>query len=121
MANPVFPTLSVKPSISYDITPEDVGIVSQMSDGSQISRPRFTRSRLSFTYRWNAMTETDKTALLNFYCNTVKGSSLIWDWTDPDKKSATYGQIYHVRFATAPKFSRSTPNHWSVEISLQEA
>jgi hypothetical protein len=121
MSYPIYPILSVKPSYVSDLEPEDVGIVSDMNDGSQTSRPRFTRSRLTLTYRYNALTENDKSILLNYYRNVVKGCSLIWDWVDPDPKSEFYGQTFHVRFVSKPKFLRSTPSRWSTEIVLREA
>jgi hypothetical protein len=108
MAYPIFPDIQ-KPSYQYDISPEDPGIMTQMEDGSIVSRARFTRSRLTYLYHWNAMPDADKVTLLNFYQNTVKGVSQICTWNGID------GRISSLRL------SKSTPNHWAVELAFQEA
>jgi len=107
MANPVFPNIQ-KPSYQYEVTPEDPGISTQMENGSVISRARFTKSRLTYLYHWNGMPDADKVTLLDFYQNTVKGSSQICTMYDID------GRI------TSLKCSKSAPNHWAVELTFQE-
>jgi hypothetical protein len=119
MAYPSFPDIS-KPNYAYDETPEDCGISTQMENGSVISRARFTKSRLTFTLSWSAMTAADKATLLNFYRNTIRGSAYILVWTHSDPSSEFYNQTFNVRIISPPKFTKVTFNRWSVQLTLQE-
>jgi hypothetical protein len=120
MADPAFPTIA-SPSYPYDEEPEDQGISSGMENGSEISRARFTRSRLVFYLRWRSLSKTDYESLMDFYMNTVKGSSLVFTWTCNNPNSKFYNQAFSVRFASKPKFNNSTFARWGVEVVLREA
>jgi hypothetical protein len=120
LAYPPFPAIA-KPVYPYDETPEDPGIQSQQEDGSMISRARFTKSRLSFSLRWKSLSKSDKSALMTFYRDTVKGCSEIFTWTCDNPSSEFYNQTFNVRFASPPKFSNSVVALWEVEITLEEA
>lgn len=106
MAYPIFPNIQ-KPSYQYEITPEDPSISTTMEDGSVVSRARFTKSRLIYSYHWNAMPDADKVILLDFYQNTVKGAAEICTMYGID------GRI------TSLRFSKATPNHWAVEMTFE--
>lgn len=108
MAYPVFPDIQ-KPSYSYSIEPEDPGIISKMTDGFVVSRPRYTKSRSTFSYHWNAMLGADWDTLFDFYKNTVRGSSMICTF------NGTNGRI------TSLKASQIAPGYWGVDMNFQEA
>lgn len=120
MSIPNFPEIE-KPHATYDESPEDAGLCSNMEDGSQRSRARFTKSRLSFTLRWNALSAADKGVLLDFYRHVIKGSSQIFAWTHPDPASEFYNQTFYVRCAKLEKFTKVPPDRWSAEMTLKEA
>lgn len=124
MSLPVFP--DIMPPITPDEEPEDPGISTKMENGLVVSRPRFTKSRLTFPLVWgddqdNPLTTAEKTTLLNFYMNEVKGSSQIFEWTCNAKNSSFYGQTFKVRFTGGePKFSEISPGFWSCSLTIQE-
>ncbi len=109
------------PNIAKPVYPlteewEDVGMTSDFEDGSQISRPRFTRSRGKWVLSWNALSDADYQALINFWRNTVKGQSLAFQWTHP----VTGGAPYTVRFVEKQAFKNIAPGLWSGEVTLRE-
>ncbi|HYH01720.1 MAG TPA: hypothetical protein VEC37_01320 [Bacillota bacterium] len=119
MAYPTFPNI-VKPNFAYDETPEDAGITTQFENGPVASRARFTKSRLTFSLAWSAMSATDKAVLMDFYRIVVKGSASLLIWTHPDPNSEFYNQTFQVRVISPPKFSKVTPGRWAVSLTLQE-
>jgi hypothetical protein len=114
-----FPELAL-PSYSYEEGPEDPGIYSEYDNGSTIGRARFTRSRLGFSLRWNAMGAADKAALLNFYRNVVKGSASSFQWIHNDPSSEFYHQTFNVRIIRPPTFQKVSQNRWTVTLVIQE-
>jgi hypothetical protein len=108
MAYPVFPTIQ-KYSVNEDITPEDAGISTDYEDGSQSSRARFTRSRLTYARKWNAMPEADWQTLLNFYRNTARGCSQICTW------NGVNGRLYEL------KGQRIGAGKYAVSVVFKEA
>lgn len=118
MSYPAFPNIGL-PSHAYEEEAEDIGIASQMENGSVISRARFTRSRLKFTLNY-ILTYEQKETLLDFYRNTVKGSSSLMEWIHPDPRSEFYNQTFNVRFVEPLKLPKIAPSYWSVSITLQE-
>jgi len=108
MAYSSFPDIQ-KPSYQYDITLEDPGLASDMDDGSVVSRARFTRTRSTYAYKWNAMSSADWATLLTFYKDTVKGCSQICTFNSVD------GRIYDLK-ASAIGNSR-----FSVSMTFEEA
>lgn len=119
----IFPDIA--PPMTPEEEPEDVSITTQMENGIVVSRARFTRSRLTFYLNWgpkNLLSTADKDLLLDFYRNTVKGSSEKFQWTCNSKFSSFYSQIFTVRFiGGAPRFKKEAPGYWSVSVTLQEA
>jgi hypothetical protein len=95
MANPSFPAglAAIQDSKFYDVSQEDVGMKTPLDGGYVASRPRHTRTpRKTFTSGFTSMTNAQKIQLQAFY-DTVKGSSLVFDWIDPPS-----GTVYTVRF-----------------------
>lgn len=120
MSNPVFPTLSKgQDSQFYEMTPEDPALKTQMEGGYVVSRPKHTRKpRRTFKTGFSSITQADYTTLMTFW-ETVRGGSLIFDWTDP----AT-GTVYQVRFAAQPAFKyvgKGNTRLWDVQMTLEQA
>jgi hypothetical protein len=109
MPNPAFPTIQ-SPSYQYELTPDDPGVIFSPQDGPDISWGRKTASKITYRYHWNAMPDADKVTLLNFYQNTVRGSSKICTW----------GSI-NGRIITPPRFRKVSATHWAVELDFKEA
>jgi len=126
MTNPVFPTLSTgQDSRHYTMTQEDPAIKSEMEGGYVVSRPRHTRKpRKKFTGGFTEIRDADK-ALLEAFYDTVRGGSLIFDWTDP--QSAMNGgtpKVYQVRFEGELRFTYKgigPTKLWDVTFTLQQA
>lgn len=124
MSLPVFP--DIKPPMTPNVEGEDPGISTKMESGLVVSRPRFTKSRLSFFLKWgekNALSTEEKTTLLNFYQNTAKGSSQMFEWTCNSKFSPYYNQTFKVRFSpdSKLKINNKTIGFWTASIVLVEA
>ncbi|TCL76816.1 hypothetical protein EDC14_100198 [Hydrogenispora ethanolica] len=115
MSEIVFPAIAAP---VYPLTEEweDVGIASSFEDGSEISRPRFTRSRGKWTLSWTALREADYQQLMTFWRDTARGKSMVFDWTHP-----VTGITYTVRFAEKQPFKNIAPGLWSGEVTLREA
>jgi hypothetical protein len=103
-----------------ELQPEDPGIITDMSDGSQTSRPQFTKSRLTFLVS-SKMFVDELTVFLNFYRNTIKGCSQKFTWINPDKNSPYYNQTFTVRMLLSQKPQKVKLDYWQVEFILQEA
>lgn len=117
------PQLSEKSS-PYRVTeldPEDPGLASQMEDGSEISRARFTRSRLSFTVKSANMWVGDLEAFLEWYRNEIKGKSTSFLWTNPDNNSPYYNHEFTVRMISLINPKKVSFDYWTVEFVLREA
>jgi hypothetical protein len=119
MNYPEFPQIAT-PSYSYEEGPEDPGIYSKYENGLTTGRARFTRSRLGFSLRWNAMGAADKAALLNFYRNVIKGSASAFKWTHNDLSSEFYIHTFIVRAIQPPTFQKVSRDRWAVTLVIQE-
>lgn len=119
MPNPQFPHIPYAPIYSYEEEPEDPSISAKMDDGSVISRPKFTKSRLTLSFPWK-MSSANKAVLLNFYRAVVKGRSLVFDFVHPDPDSEFYGNTLIVRFKTQLIFKKLAPGWWSTTVQLEE-
>lgn len=109
MANKVFPSTIQSPSIFYDETPEDIGMVSQMEDGSSVSRAKFTKSRTTRNFHWNVMSDNEKDILFTFYKDECRGSAEIVSW------GSLTGRISKL------KAKRVSADSWFVEFTFEEA
>jgi hypothetical protein len=101
-----FPTIA-NPSIQTPTTVKDPALKSDLINGMQVSRARYTRVLRKWALKWNALADTDLQTLLTFY-DTVKGGSASFTWADE------FGNNYTVRFD-------SEINHESVAESLSSA
>lgn len=109
-----FPTL---PNPEYPFEPEyeDNSITSQFEDGTVQSRRKFTRSRTSWTLKWNSMKQSDFSVLENFIKNIACFKANTFNWINPaDGKTYT---VRSIDFKARLKFV----NYWEVELKLQEA
>jgi hypothetical protein len=124
MANPVFPTLTLarggQDSQTYSVQLEDVAIKSEMEGGYVVSRARHTRApRRTFNVNYKAITDADRKTLETFYGTTVRGGSVIFDWTDPIDL-----QTWQVRFQGELTFDYAgvgVSKLWDVTFKVQQA
>lgn len=121
------PTLKfpdITPPATPEVWPEDIGMSSQMEDGTVISRAKFTRSRLTFYLSWgekNPMTSEEKLIFMDFYQNKAKGVSEKFQWTCNSEFSPYYGQTFTVRFiGDPPRFRMIAPGYWGTSCTIQE-
>lgn len=122
MPNPVFPTLSQgQDSKFYSVVRENVAMKTKMEGGYVVSRARHTRTpRRTFTTGFSNLTNADRASLESFW-DTVRGGSVIFDWTDPVSNVAI-----PVRFAgdsglTWKYEGVGYTRLWSVQFTLEEA
>lgn len=123
MTNPVFPNLALtnggQDSTQFSINVEDVAIKTEMEGGYVVARARHTRTpRKTFNTGYKSISDTDRTALLNFY-DSVAGGTLIFDWTDP-VDSVTW----QVRFDGEMSFKYTgmgATKLWDVNFKLVQA
>ncbi len=94
---------------------EDVGISAGFEDGTEQSRPRFTRSRGSWTLRWNALKNADYEELIRFWKEDAQGKSVSFTWIHP-----VTGVARMVRFVQKQPFQQVAPGVWSGEMTLRE-
>ena len=108
------------PSIAPSVFPliedwEDIGISAGFEDGTEQSRPRFTRSRGTWTLHWTALPDADYQTLIKFWRDEAKGCSNSFVWTHPISKKDMV-----VRFVEKKEFQKNAPSFWSGEITLKE-
>jgi hypothetical protein len=120
LTNPVFPTLTkTQDSKFYGIELEDTGLKTPMDGGYVVSRARHTRRpRRTFRTGFTDLTPDDATLLENFY-DLVRGSSVVFDWTDPITTS-----VWQVRFIDKLSFQYTgvgISKRWDVQFSLEQA
>jgi hypothetical protein len=111
MSNPVFPTVKTPASVIPDY--EDRGMASEMDDGSISSRPRFTRSRKTFTTQYTALSYAEMESIMDFYDKYAAGIGNIIDWVNPDPRSKFHGQTFHVRIIQKPDPQYVPPKYWN--------
>jgi len=91
-----FPTLSIGfDSTSYKVSRANPAYEGEDTDGGYVvgSRPRYTRSPpRTFTFKFVNVSHADRVTLEAFW-ETVKGSSVIFQWRDP-----TTAVLHDVRF-----------------------
>lgn len=109
-----FPQITA-PGYPLDEELENALIVSQMSDGTIKTRPRFTRNRVTYSLSWANMPNAEKITLENFVKTTTKNGALPFAWVHPQT-----GETKAVRFTEMPQFSLSALEYWRVSVKLQE-
>lgn len=123
MSNPVFPALTLtrggQDSQTYKVALEDVTIKSPIEGGYVVSRARHTRPpRKTFDVSYKSISDADRKTLEAFY-GTVRGGSVVFDWTDPVDK-----QLWQVRFESELTFNYTgvgTTKLWDVSFKVQQA
>ncbi len=115
-----WPTFPTDPLVSsYDRSPPDVVIRSQMDVGPDKLRRRTTANPVNYDMTFLA-TSAEVANMDAFYSSTLQGGSLTFDFTDPDT-----GTLYSNkwRFRSAPvarhAFTNSTAKYFTVAISLE--
>lgn len=111
----VFPDI-IKPSYGTTIDPEDTSLLTKMDDGSQVGRRKFTKSRISWKLKWDAITKSDYLILSDFLRNTVYFSALTFKWICPLDNTT-----YTVRYTAKEEFETKDVNTLTGSITLTEA
>lgn len=116
-----FPIIQ-QPVYPFTTKIKDPSLQSEMENGLVVSRVKFTRMPLKFILKWTALSAADYAALRNFYCETVYGGSLIFDWYYPTVPDDPYsGQRFSVRFTGGDiSFDLSAPGYYSGTLTIQE-
>lgn len=120
MANPIFPTLAKgQDSKHYGVELEDPAMRTQMEGGYVVSRAKHTRRpRRTFKTGFTGIGAADYATLQNFW-DTVRGGSVIFDWTDP-----ITNVVWQVRFAEKLVFKYAGIGNtrlWDVMASFEQA
>ena len=116
MSNPLtFPSTIPNPEYPFKPEYEDNSITSKFEDGTVQSRLKFTKSRKTWTLKWNGLPQEHYTTMENFIVNQAKHAANVFVWTNP-----VDNQAYSVR---CTKFNGEMKfiNNWDVELQLQEA
>lgn len=111
-----FPSLSVGPAYPLVETREDAVIRSSSEAGYKMTRPRFTRTIRKIEYKYENATETDKSTVDTFYSVNINNGSSIFIWVHPQTSVSI-----NMRMAKPPKFSLDFNDHYTIEVSLEEA
>ena len=109
-----FPTIP-NPEYPFKVEHEDNSITSKFEDGTVQSRLKFTKSRKTWTLKWNGMSQTNYNTLENFIVNSAKHAANVFNWTNPIND--TVYQVRCIKFDSEMAFI----NNWNVEIQLQES
>ena len=122
----IFPTFDYGPSgdMYVEEVPQgfDPTIRSQMSDGSDRTRARFSTVPREFTIVLENLTQANRATLDNFQRNEVNFGASRFKWTDTTL--ATF-VVYNVKFSTTIRFtpyrndSRLPLNRWKAEFKLK--
>jgi hypothetical protein len=124
MPNPTYPALpsGMKPdSKQFQEERENPAMNTELEGGYVATRPKHTRApRRDFRLVYVDLTDADKATLDNFW-DTVKGSSVIFDWTHPKT-----GVVYSVRFKPGERlvwqYSGQGPrSRWDCSFILAQA
>ena len=119
MPNPIMPYVTEQDSQYFMESPEDPAMRTDMEGGYEISRARFTRApRRTYTSGFTRMTQTQKDALDTFY-DSVKGGSVVFDWTHPQKN--TVMQVRFTKAMTAKYAGRGGVHYWDIQFEVRTA
>ena len=119
MTNPVFPADPKQDSKYYEVELEDPTLRTNMEGGYVVTRPKHTRKpRRTFKSGCTSITSDQRKALEDFY-DSVRGGSVIFDWTDP-----VTGTVFQVRFKEKISFKYTgmgITQLWDVTFTLEQA
>lgn len=109
-----FPTL---PNPEYPFEPEyeDNSISSKFEDGTVQSRLKFTKSRTTWTLKWESMKQSDFFVLENFVKNQAHFKAKTFNWINP------VDNLTYVVRCMEFKARLKVVNYWEVELKIQEA
>lgn len=116
MAN-TFPTLTAIQAVPMTEELEDATIRPPFEAGYEHTRPRFTRSRKTWSVKYEYMTNTDKTTL-DAFVTTVRQGADSFSWTNPQDSTT-----YTVRFLTLPRYElvlNRDGGFWNLEFQLRQ-
>ena len=114
-----FPNIS-RPSYPLSIETENNSLASKFEDGTVQSRPKFTRSRRTFSVKWNGLPNNEYMILDKFIRETVKYSAETFLWVNPATYNTDSEETIEVRITNVGKAEMSTLDKWNVELTLQE-
>ena len=115
---PTFPTLTIIQAVPMTEEIEDATIRSSFEAGYEHTRPRFTRSRKTWSIRYEYMPNADKTTLDTFINTTVRQGADAFSWTNPQDSTT-----YTVRFLTLPKYElvlNRDGGYWNLDFQLRQ-
>lgn len=122
MPNPIYPTLpsgSLPDSAQFGQDLEDPAMRTEMEGGYVATRPKHTRApRKTWMVAYRNLTDDDKLSLETFW-GTVRGGSVIFDWTNPSNLT-----VYQVRFKDPLKFRYTgigSSQRWDCSFSVEQA
>lgn len=121
MPNPIFPTLAKgQDSKFYKVAQENTALTTKMEGGYVVSRAKHTRKpRKTWTTGFSSILNADRIKLQDFW-DTVRGGSVIFDWTDPITNT-----VMQVRFVgEGLEFSyvgMGVAQLWDVSFQLEQA
>lgn len=113
-----YPVLTIKPSIELDEEYEEVRIKSNFESGRESVRTKFTKSRRTFTFRYDKLPTVDKEDIEDFYIDTLVYGTYTFTWEHPQS-----GVNFGVRFVDPPSFSYALDTdggYWKTEIKVRE-
>lgn len=120
-SNRVFPSIS-NPVYPLDGTYKDHTLKMEMDNITVNTRPRFTKTPVTFTLQWTALRASEFSTLYDFYVSTCKGCALPFTWTYPDEPNDPLaGKKYNMRFAGDLSFSLANPGLYTVSVAIEEA
>ena len=101
MSYPTFPELSRSPAPKGKDSTLDPTLRSDMENGMEICRAKFTRERRQWTVTLEHLTQNDKAMLRQFVTITVQYGAGIFFF--PDNRDPLNPQNYMVRFSKLPE------------------
>lgn len=118
----VFPTIKA-PAYPLKEIFTDHTIKGETDSITILTRPRFTKTPVSFELSWSKLSATDFNKLRSFYRKDTKGGALIFNWTYPfnEPNNDFSGQTFQVRFDGDLEFQLVDFGYYSGTITLTEA
>lgn len=109
-----FPSTIPNPEYPFKIEYEDNSISTKFEDGTVQSRLKFTKSRRTWTIKWNGMKQAYYDTVEDFIVNQAKHQANAFYWTIPATNTTVF--VRCIKFDSEMVFI----NNWNVEIQLQE-
>lgn len=110
-----FPSTIPNPEYPFKVEYEDNSITSKFEDGTVQSRLKFTKSRRTWTLKWNGLKQVYYDTLEDFIVNSAKHQANVFNWTIPTTETTV--SVRCIKFDSEMAFV----NNWNVEIQLQES